>query len=196
MIRLFVALDLPEPLRQRLSLMGGGVPGARWQRPDQMHLTLRFIGEVELPLLADIGAALAGVTGAPFATRLTGMGQFGDRKPRAIWAGVERVEPLLRLQYKIEHALQRIGLSPEGRRYTPHVTLARLRNAPRDAVATFCQTHSLFGSEPFPVTAFHLYSSHLSSEGSRYLIEASFPLAAATSSVDAPRYADDPGPRH
>lgn len=196
MIRLFVALDLPETLRQRLSLMGGGVPGARWQRPDQMHLTLRFIGEVEPPLFADICAALAGVTGAPFTTRLGGVGQFGDRKPRAIWAGVERVEPLLRLQYKVEHALQRIGLPPEGRRYTPHVTLARLRNAPREAVAIFCQSHSLFASERFPVTSFHLYSSHLSSEGSRYLIEESFALAAAASSVDLPGYADDPGQRH
>lgn len=192
MIRLFVALDLPDALRQRLALMGGGVPGARWQRPEQMHLTLRFIGEVEPPLFADICAALAGVTGAPFTTRLTGIGQFGDRKPRAIWAGVERVEPLLRLQHKIEHALQRIGLAPEGRRYTPHVTLARLRNAPREAVATFCQAHNLFGSEPFPVTCFHLYSSHLSSEGSRYLIEESFPLAATALSLAAPRHIDDP----
>ena len=176
MIRLFVALTLPEMLKQRLALLGGGVPGARWISAEQMHVTLRFIGEVDNALFADIRSALAEAHVEPFDLRLHGVGQFGDRRPHSVWAGVEKVEPLMRLNQKIESALQRIGLKPEGRRYTPHVTLARIKGSPRDKVGEFLSRHALFATEPFPVEEFVLFSSKLSSEGSRYREEAVYPL--------------------
>jgi 2'-5' RNA ligase len=176
MIRLFVALTLPEALKQRLSLLGGGVPGARWISPEQMHVTVRFIGEVDNAMAADIADALDQVRVPAFDLRLHGVGQFGDRKPHSLWAGIEKAEPLMRLHPKVDGALQRIGLKPEGRRYVPHITLARLKGSPREAVAEFLNRHALLTSEPFRVDQFTLFSSTLSSEGSRYRAEAVFPL--------------------
>lgn len=177
MLRLFIALTLPELLRQRLALLGCGVPGARWISAEQMHVTVRFIGEVDNAMAADIGIALEQVRVPAFDLRIQGVGQFGDRKPHSLWAGVDKAEALMRLQPKVDNALQRIGLPPEGRRYTPHVTLARLRQAPREAVADFLHRHALLASEPVRVDEFVLFSSTLSSEGSRYRAEAIYPLA-------------------
>src|SRR6185437_1775902 len=130
MIRLFVALDLPENIRARLLELQGGVPGARWSTNQQLHLTLRFIGEVDGDVAHDIDDTLAVIRAPAFALELSGVGEFGGKNPRALWAGVKPNDALLHLQRKIETAMQRIGLPAEQRKFTPHVTLARLRGTP------------------------------------------------------------------
>ena len=176
MIRLFVALELPEAVRSRLSMLQGGVPGARWSTDEQLHLTLRFIGEVDDHVAHDIDDALAGIHAPAFALELAGVGEFGGKNPRALWAGVRASEPLLHLQKKVETALQRIGLPAEERKFSPHVTLARLRSAPHEKIVQFLTHHALFASGPFQVDLFVLFSSHLGSGGSVYHAERTYAL--------------------
>src|SRR5215469_9521767 len=118
MIRLFVALEIPDAVRTRLMLLQGGVPGARWASDEQMHLTLRFVGEVDENVAHDIDDALAGIRAPAFALELAGVGEFGGKNPRALWAGVRGGDALLHLQKKVETALQRIGLTPEERKFS------------------------------------------------------------------------------
>lgn len=176
MIRLFVALEIPEAIRQRLVLLQGGVPGARWQDTEQMHLTLRFVGEVDEDVGHDIDDALAMVRAPSFPLEIAGVGEFGGKIPRALWAGVRPNEALLHLQRKIETALQRLGLPAEERKFSPHITLARLKNAPRAKVIEFLTHHALFASGPFPVDRFALFSSELGSNGSVYHVERTYAL--------------------
>jgi RNA 2',3'-cyclic 3'-phosphodiesterase len=177
MIRLFVALEIPREVRERLAALQGGVPGARWSSDEQMHLTLRFIGEVDENVAHDIDDALAAIRAPSFVLELAGVGEFGGKKPRAIWAGVRANDALLHLQKKVETALQRIGLPPEERKFSPHVTLARMRAAPREKVVQFLTHHALFASGPFAVEQFVLFSSHLGSGGSVYHQERVYPLS-------------------
>jgi RNA 2',3'-cyclic 3'-phosphodiesterase len=176
MPRLFTALALPGSLRLCLSLLKSGIPGARWVEPDALHLTLRFIGEVDGHGEADVMSALQMTHARRFDVLLEGVGQFGDKKPHALWAGVKPAEPLLRLAAKIDQALQRTGLPAEARRYTPHVTLARLKDSAPARVAAYLAEHNLFRAEPFTATEFVLYSSHLGRQGAHYRPEAAFPL--------------------
>ena len=178
MIRLFVALQLPENMRERLVALQGGVPGARWANEDQMHLTLRFIGEVDGNIAHDIDDALAGIRAPAFTLELAGVGEFGGKNPRALWAGVRPNEALLHLQKKIETALQRIGLAAETRKFSAHVTLARMKGAPQEKIVQFLTHHALFASGPFAVDDFVLFSSHLSHNGSIYHLERVYPLTA------------------
>jgi RNA 2',3'-cyclic 3'-phosphodiesterase len=177
MIRLFVALELPSDVRARLSALQGGVPGARWSAEEQMHLTLRFIGEVDENIAHDIDDALAGIRAPSFALEIAGAGEFGGKNPRALWAGVRANEALLHLQKKIETALQRIGLAAETRKFSAHVSLARLKSPARDKVAQFLAHNALFAGGSFAVDHFVLFSSHLSHNGSIYHAERSYPLA-------------------
>ena len=177
MIRLFVGLALPEDVTRRLALLGGGIPGARWMDEEQLHLTLRFIGEVDGAQFDDIRLALSAVQSPAFPLTLSGMGHFGDgRKLRALWAGVAPSPDLVGLQERVESVLVRAGLVPEGRKFTPHVTLARLRDAPVARVADFLGAHGLFSAGPFPVEEFQLFSSHLSAAGSVYDVEETYAL--------------------
>lgn len=176
MIRLFVAIDIPETVTESLSHLESGVPGARWQTREQMHLTLRFIGEVGERDAASIDDALAAIREPRFTLELKTVGEFGGRNPRALWAGVVPNDALKHLQRKIETALQRLGLEAEERKYTPHVTLARLRGTPQGAVMDFLTDHALYASGPFEACAFTLFSSHLSSNGSIYTPERVYPL--------------------
>ena len=175
-MRLFTALTLPDDIARPLMLLQAGVPGARWQKREQLHLTLRFIGEVDGALATMIDDALAMIAAPGFDLELKGVGSFGGKNPRDLWTGVAPCEPLLRLNRKIESALQRIGLEPEARKYTPHVTLARLKHAPAGAVADYLTDHALYASKPFAVTSFALYSSKLTSDGSIYRIEKEYAL--------------------
>lgn len=179
MIRLFAAIAIPEQIRVRLSLMQGGVPGARWSPVENLHLTLRFIGEVDQVTARDIDGMLANMRMNAFDLTLKGVGEFGGREPRALWAGVQASEPLTRLASKIETALHRMGIEGETRKYTPHVTLAYLKDAPLLKVSEFLATYSLFNSGPFRVSSFGLYSSHPSSKGSQYILESSYELGSA-----------------
>ena len=177
MIRLFTALEIPQKIRQRLSLMGGGIPGARWVVTDAMHITLRFIGEVDRPMARDIDSALSDLQGPPISLRLAGIDQFGDKKkPRSLWMGVVAGAELFDLQKRMETKLTRIGLKPDGRNFTPHVTLARLKNSPIDRVAAFMANNNLITTENFTVDHFTLFSSHPAPEGSLYIEEESYPL--------------------
>jgi 2'-5' RNA ligase len=170
-IRLFVAVEIPQKVRQRLAVLGGGVPGARWMNDGQLHLTLRFIGEVAENVAHDIDDALISLRAPAFTLELAGVGEFGGKIPRALWAGVRPNDALVHLQKKVETALQRIGLEPEPRKFSAHVTLARLKAAPNEKVAAFLAHHALYASGPFPVNGFTLFSSHPGSGGSVYHAE-------------------------
>lgn len=178
MPRLFVAIDLPAAVTGRLSSLCCGLPGARWVGPDQMHLTLRFIGEVDGRELKRIREALSEVRCESFAMQLNGIGFFPPRgKPRVVWAGTSRNDLLVQLRNRVESTLVRSGLEPEGRKFSPHITLARLRNTPREKVAAYLTYNSMFTTEEFPVNEFLLYSSVLNSKGAKHYIEDAYPLS-------------------
>jgi len=177
LIRLFAAIAIPEPLRMRLTLLQGGIPGARWSQPENLHLTLRFIGEVDQAKARDIDSMLAALDVPSFDVTLKGAGEFGGKEPNAVWAGVAPNAALMHLAAKIESALQRMGMPADPRKYTPHVTLATLRDAPVAKVTDFVLGHCLFDSGPFHVKWFGLYSSHPSSRGSTYVLESRYDLA-------------------
>ena len=168
MHRLFVGMRPPAAVRARLLALAGGIPGARWQDDAQLHLTLRFIGEVERPIAEDIALALGGIRSAPIEVTLDGVGQFERRgRPNAVWAGVRPHEPLAQLHRKIDQALVRLGLEPERRAYLPHITLARL-NDPAGIVDRFLADHAGLGSPPFRLEHFILFESPLGHEGAIY----------------------------
>ncbi|MGD0189691.1 MAG: RNA 2',3'-cyclic phosphodiesterase [Rhizomicrobium sp.] len=176
MIRLFVALTLPDSVAQPLLLIQAGVPGARWMQREQLHLTLRFIGEVDGGDAAAIDDALAQIHSRKFTLELKGVGEFGGKTPRALWAGVRHADEVVHLQRKIEASLQRVGIAAEERKFKPHVTLARLRAAPAGRVADYLADHALYASVPFEVNGFVLYSSHMSPNGSLYRAERAYRL--------------------
>jgi 2'-5' RNA ligase len=176
-MRLFVALSLPETLRSRLCGLCSGLPGARWVAPENLHLTLRFIGEVDGREAEDIDAALSALRFPRFPLTLSGVGEFGDgRRLRSVWVGVESNELLERLQAKVEQAVQRAGQPPEKRRFKPHVTLARFKSHPGGKLQDYFTERALFRCPPFEVTGFTLYSSYLAHEGAIYAPEAVYPL--------------------
>lgn len=175
MIRLFTAIELPDRARLTLAGFAGGVPGARWVPPENMHLTLRFIGEVDEPTAADLDAALAGLRAPPFDLTIAGAGGFSRGKyPAMLWAGVDANAALLHLQDRVESVLVRAGCAADGRKFTPHVTLARLDHAPRDRVEAFIAAHALLRLAPFTVRQFTLFSSHHGREHPTYIPEARY----------------------
>lgn len=175
-MRLFVAIDLAEDAKERLQTICHGLPGGRWLHADQLHLTLRFIGEVDGVVAQDIREALAGVEVQPFRLQLDGVGCFPPRgRPRIVWVGVAANPDLLHLQKKIESVLVReAGLRPEKRKYAPHITLARLRNTPAARVGRFLEEYGLFSCPSFLVDTFSLYSSFLGKKGAIHTLEESY----------------------
>ena len=177
MYRLFSAITLPADTAQRLALMGGGIPGARWVARENLHVTLRFIGDVDVRTADQVHASLQEVAFEPFHLQLRNIGVFGERIPRLLYAGVEPDGPLKALYARINAAHARAGLPPPAeRRYVPHVTLARLRNSPRDRIGAFMAAQNIFQLPTFPVENFVLMSSHRSASGASYQIEARYPL--------------------
>lgn len=177
MPRLFTALEIPFEVAQSLSLLRGGLPGARWVEPENYHLTLRFIGDIDDKLAEEVAELLGKIERPAFDLRIDGLDSFGGNKPRAVVAAVPAVAQLVELQADHERIMQRVGLQPE-RKYKPHVTLARLRDTSSRQVADFLSTRQPFRSSPFPVSRFVLYSSRASVGGGPYVIEAEYPLAA------------------
>jgi 2'-5' RNA ligase len=176
-MRLFVALPLPDPVRRRLGLICAGLPGARWVPPENLHITLRFLGELSGGEMDDVDAALSGISVPRFALSLAGVGHFGSRsRLRAVWAGVVREPAIVHLRDKIESAVVRAGLEPEGQKYQPHVTLTRPKGTPVPKLQEFLASHSLFRSEPWDVTHFSLYSSFLAHESAIYTEERRYEL--------------------
>ena len=177
MIRLFVGLDLPENLGERLTGLRGQIPGARWIPRENLHITLRFIGEVDEETAADLGASLVKVDAPPFELILRDVGHFESRgRVRSLWAGIERDPALDYLQARVETACQRAGLAPESHKFHPHVTLARCRDTRTARIADFLTDHGGFGASAFPVDAFALYSSALGRGGAAYTREVEYPL--------------------
>ncbi|MGC9271563.1 RNA 2',3'-cyclic phosphodiesterase [Acidiphilium sp.] len=177
-MRLFVALDLPWEIKSTLAGFAFNLPGARWVPAQNMHLTLRFIGEAKRLEAEEIDHALAAVRGRAFPLVLTGAGWFEKAgRVSSLWVGVERNESLLHLQAKVETALRRIGLAAERRRYTPHVTLARMDLPVGPRFAEFVQSHNLCRSPPFTVEHITLFSSHLSDDHPEYIAEVEYALA-------------------
>ena len=172
MIRLFAALSLPGEIAGPLLARQNGLPGARWSPPENLHITLRFFGDLAEDVAADLDAALSGLAAAPFDLALAGVGCFGEGSAiNAVWAGAEAAPGLLRLAQACESAARRCGLRPDTRNYHPHVTLAYLRRPDPTAVAAWIQTHNLLHSPPFRIDRFGLYSSWRRRAGSRYRLE-------------------------
>ena len=174
--RLFVALRPPRPIRDLLRAAMHGISAARWQDDDQLHLTLRFIGEVDRHRAEDIAAALGALHAPAITARIAGVGLFDRRgAPHMIWAGVEPLAQLAALQRKIDQLLARVGVEAETRAFMPHVTLARL-NRSAGPVAPFLALHSDLASAPFVFDHFILYESEMGHGGSRYHPVARYPL--------------------
>ncbi|OYX84854.1 MAG: 2'-5' RNA ligase [Azorhizobium sp. 35-67-5] len=176
MPRLFTAIEIPQEVGSGLTLLRGGISGARWIDPEFYHVTLRFVGDVDDALARDIAQMLGQVRRKAFDLVLDGLDQFGGHKPRAVFATVKANPALLELQAEHERIMQRLGLSPE-RTYKPHVTLARLRDASTRQVADYLALRGLYRSTPFHVPRFVLYSSRDSVGGGPYIVEAEYPLA-------------------
>ena len=176
MPRLFSALEIPPPIAERLSGLRGGLNGARWVEPDNYHITLRFAGDIDEAVAGEFAAALSRIRATGFELTLDGLGSFGNRKPRAVWAGVAGCPALEALQRAHERAALAAGLPPEPRNFHAHVTLARMRGVKAHRVATWLGERGAFLAGPFPVTRFVLFSSRASQGGGPYVVEQSYPL--------------------
>lgn len=184
MPRLFTALEIPQDIALSLSFLRGGLPSARWIDPQNYHLTLRFIGDVEPRLADEIVASLDRVDRPAFALALRGVGAFGTRKPHSIYAGVEASSELCELQGEIERICKRLGLPADQRKFVPHVTLARLRQPKPTEVAHFLATRGDFRTPAFPAKRFGLYSARDSVGGGPYVLEEAFSLHTGTPSAE------------
>ena len=177
MIRLFAAVPVPDEIAAALTRRQQGLDGARWRTPEQLHITLRFFGELREDQARDLDGELSGVGGGVFDIVLQGAGAFGEGADiHAIWAGVAESPPLKRLAKACESAARRAGLKPESRHYRPHVTLAYLKRPEPDKVAAWIQANNLLKSPPIRVDRFGLYSSFLASDGAQYRLEADYAL--------------------
>ena len=173
MYRLFIAIDLPEQVKEAVAGIAGDLPGARRVPREQIHLTLRFIGDADEEMFLAIKRVLSAVRGAPFPLALEGVGHFPKGKyPRVLWVGVEESGPLRELRKKVELALLGAGVAAEERGFSPHITIARLKETPPARVAVLEEKHHLFAAGPFQVLEFYLYSSTLTREGAIHKREA------------------------
>lgn len=176
MPRLFTAVEIPAVVAAELASLRGGLPGARWIDPENYHLTLSFIGDIDAETAHDAATLLGRVHRHAFDMRLSGLDQFGGKKPRAVFAAAAPSPPLMELQAEHERIFRRLGIEHDSRKFTPHVTLARLReSAPRE-VADYLALRGGYRSKPFPVSRFVLFSARASTGGGPYLVEAAYPL--------------------
>jgi len=178
MPRLFTGLEIPSDVAQSLSVLRGGLPGARWIDPENYHVTLRFIGDVDDVIAHEVASMLGRVRRGAFELRIEDLTSFGGRKPRTIVATLGPAQALMELQAEHERLMQRVGLAPEGRKFTPHLSLARLRDTSSRQVADYLALRAPFRSRVFTVSRFVLFSSRASIGGGPYVVEAAYPLAA------------------
>jgi len=178
MPRLFTAIEIPAAMRQRLSLIRAPLPGAKWIEPENMHITLRFAGDVDGRAAEEFAGSLASVSAKPLPVTIAGVGAFGGRDPRVLWAGVAASDRLDALYRANDRAARAAGLEPMERNFKPHVTLARLRGARPQAVARFLAENGGLRTEPFLATRFVLLSARPGSGGGPYVVEAEYPLAS------------------
>ncbi|MCB1413085.1 MAG: RNA 2',3'-cyclic phosphodiesterase [Xanthobacteraceae bacterium] len=178
MPRLFTGLEIPAEIGQMLASLRGGLPGARWIDPENYHVTLRFIGDIDGHAANEIAMMLPRINRKPFEVAVQGLTSFGSRKPRAVVATVVPSRPLVELQAELERMMRRIGLMPEPRKFTPHVTLARLRDASAQDVADYLSLRGYFPTRVFTASRFVLFSSRASVGGGPYVVEDSYALSA------------------
>jgi RNA 2',3'-cyclic 3'-phosphodiesterase len=177
MLRLFAAIAVPWDIAQGLAEHQTGLNGAHWRTAEQLHITLRFIGNTAEPKADDLDAELAAIAQEPFDLELTGVGHFGEALDiHAIWAGVAENPALRQLQKRCESAARRAGLEADTRVYRPHVTLAYLKRPDPGAVMDWEAANNLLHSPVFRVARFGLYSSHQTRDGSAYELEGDYPL--------------------
>ena len=177
MMRLFIAIDLPKRIKRELAVISFGLPQARWVPHEQLHLTLRFIGEVDGALFQDLKSCLESINGSPFPLTLNGLGCFPPRRdPQVLWVGIEKSVELLELRKRVDSCLSKLGIAPEQRKFSPHITLARTRKTPLLRVTRFLVDHALFHLPEFIVSNFHLYSSILTAKGALHRHEAEYSL--------------------
>ncbi len=179
MPRLFTALEISHDAAMSLSLLRGGLPGARWIDTENYHLTLRFFGDVEGHVADEIASALDRVHRSSFQLQLSGIGVFGSKKPHTLWAGITASPDLIALQAEIERISQRLGLPADPRKFSPHLTLARLRDVSAGEVAAWLSARGNFTAKPFEVSRFVMMSSRDSIGGGPYVIEESWRLGDA-----------------
>lgn len=180
MYRLFVAIDLPDTIKKSLAEISYGLPGAKWVDQSQMHIILKFIGEVDGAVFREAREALATIRLDPFEVTIKGTGFFPPRGgPQLLWVGVEGNDRLKQLRNKVETTLVRAGLENEKRKFAPHVGLAKIKDTPPGRLATFLSEYGLFRLPPFEVREFCLFSSFLSSERAIHQIEEVYPLGLA-----------------
>jgi 2'-5' RNA ligase len=176
MPRLFTGLELPAAVVGQLALMRGGIVGARWLEPDDYHITLRFIGDIDARTARDIDETLGDIRRPKALVRFEELSWFGGDKPRAIVAKVKADPALMDLQAEHERRFRRIGIEPETRKYTPHVTLARLRSVRQASVASYLTERGALIADSFTAERFVLYSAREGSGGGPYVVEAAYPL--------------------
>lgn len=175
MPRLFSGIEIPDDVREALDRISQPLPSTRWIRAENLHITLRFVGDVPPPVAREFTANLAAVTFDPFSLRISGLDTFGGDDPRVLYAAVEPSSPLQELARAHEAAARRAGLKAESRKFIPHITLARLQ-APRiEPLARFLNRKGGFRSEPFLVSRATLFSSRPVTGGGPYVIEQTFP---------------------
>jgi len=185
MPRLFTALEVPPPVAESLARLRGGVPNARWIDVENYHITLRFIGDVDDAFARDAANALSLIVRPELPVTLDQLAAFGGDKPRAIVARARADSALMEMQAEQERLLRRLGAPPEPRKFAPHVTLARLRNASPAAVAAYLGARGYFPPLRFIATRFVLYSSRDSVGGGPYIVEADYPLSEPRAALAA-----------
>jgi len=176
MPRLFTALEIPLPVGQDLASLRGGLAGARWIDPENYHITLCFIGDVDGRSADEIASALAAVRRAPLELTIEGVGCLGGSRRRAVVAGVDPTDPVMELQEEQERLLRRLGVDLDGRHYIPHVTLARVDQVQGQDIASYLTMHGGFAPLSFTASRFVLFSSRASTGGGPYVVEAAYDL--------------------
>lgn len=174
MPRLFTGLKIPGDLATSLSFLRGGIAGARWIEPEDYHITLSFIGDVDEGAAQKVVTALETVRASEFTLRVSGFDSFGSKKSRALFAGIEANDTLTSLQKSHDATLRNVGLSIEARKYVPHITVARTSQAKRGDIAGFLSSHVGYSSPPFKISEFVLFSAKGSIGGGPYVVEETF----------------------
>ena len=179
MPRLFTGIEVPSAIRERLAFKRVPLPGAKWLDPDDLHLTLRFLGDVDSRTAGEFIDLISGLDLKPFQLKLRDLGTFGSSKPRILYVSVDEDPAITRAHQAHDRAARMVGLEPEPRTFKPHVTLARLRGTRPETVAQYLGELGQFRAEPFEVRRIVVFSSRPGTGGGPYVVEAAFPLDGA-----------------
>lgn len=176
-MRLFIALPLPQPVKRKLVDLQKPIKGVRWQSSDQIHLTLKFIGDSDQELFEKLNNVLGEIKHPSFLIDINGMGYFPENEyPRILWAGVKENKRLKQLYDKVEKSCVSLGIKSENRSFKPHITLGRLKGASKGDVLTFLEKHEKVKITDIPVNEFVLYESKPDPDGVRYSRRKTFQL--------------------